>query len=147
MMVNSLPSAVTQTIFLLGDTNGCRDVFVRDRLRGTNILVSVNSNGIAPGNGPSAEPAINGNGRYVAFTSSATNLVAGDDNRSQDVFVRDLQAATTVLVSANTGGTETGQWRFLLAFDQRRRQMGFVSQQSQESRQRCIYRNRKSLSS
>ncbi len=85
------------------DTNGFRDVFVRDRVAGTNILVSADANGFAA-SGLSSEPAISGNGRYVAFSSYATNLVAGDTNKTQDVFVRDLQAGTTELVSASTNG-------------------------------------------
>jgi len=90
-----------------GDTNGYRDVFVRDLLLGTNTLVSVATNG-AVGNSLSTDPAISGDGRYVAFTSSADNLVPGDTNNAQDVFVRDLQAGTTVLVSVNTAGTGSG---------------------------------------
>jgi len=86
------------------DTNGFRDVFVRDLLLGTNVLVSVDSAGAAPGNGVSTEPAISADGRYVAFTSAATNLVAGDTNRVSDVFVRDLLAGTTLLVSVNQNG-------------------------------------------
>jgi Tol biopolymer transport system component len=85
------------------DTNQYWDVYVRDRVAGTNILVSVGLDGFA-GNGNSTEPAISGNGRYVAFTSYATNLVTGDGNKVQDVFVRDLQAGTTVLASASTTG-------------------------------------------
>ena len=85
------------------DTNGCRDVFVRDLLNGTNLLLSVATNG-ASGDGPSTDWAMSGNGRYVAFSSRADNLVAGDNNSAQDVFIRDLQTATTVLVSLKSGG-------------------------------------------
>jgi hypothetical protein len=90
------------------DTNGFRDVFVRDLVGGTNILVSVNTNGSASGHGLSSDPAISGDGRYVVFTSSADNLVPGDTNRAQDVFVRDLQAGTTALVSVSTDGVHPG---------------------------------------
>ncbi len=91
------------------DTNGLRDVFVRDLLLGTNILVSVDTNGILPGTGLSTGAAISANGRYVAFTSSASNLVTlADTNKAQDVFVRDLQLASTTLVSVNTNGTGSG---------------------------------------
>jgi hypothetical protein len=90
------------------DTNGYRDVFVRDLAGGTNILVSVNTNGSASGHGLSSDPAISADGRYVAFTSSADNLVAGDTNRAQDVFIRDLQAGTTALVSVSTDGVHPG---------------------------------------
>jgi Tol biopolymer transport system component len=89
------------------DTNVCRDVFLRDLVVGTNCLVSVDTNGFS-GDGLSAEPAISADGRYVAFTSSADNLVPGDTNKAADVFVRDLQAGTTVLVSLNTAGTGPG---------------------------------------
>jgi Tol biopolymer transport system component len=90
-----------------GDTNGCRDVFVRDLVAGTNYLVSVSTNGIS-GDYISTDPAISGDGRYVAFTSSADNLVAGDTNNAQDVFVRDLLAGTTTLVSVSTNGFYSG---------------------------------------
>jgi Tol biopolymer transport system component len=91
------------------DTNGCRDIFVRDLLLGTNLLVSVGTNGVAA-DAPSTDPAISGDGRYVAFTSGADNLIAGDNNKALDAFVRDLQTGTTVLVSVKTsgGGPATG---------------------------------------
>jgi len=90
------------------DTNGCRDVFVRDLIAGVNLLVSVNTNGNASGDGISTDPAISGDGRYVAFTSAADNLVVVDTNRSQDVFVRDMLAGTTTLVSLSTDGVDSG---------------------------------------
>jgi WD40-like Beta Propeller Repeat len=89
------------------DTNGCRDVFVRDLAGNTNILVSMSTNGVS-GDGLSTDPAITGDGRYVTFTSSADNLVGSDANRAQDVFVRDLQAGTTALVSVSTDGIDSG---------------------------------------
>ena len=90
-----------------GDTNQLRDVFVRDLFTGTNILVSVGGAG-AGATGVSFDPAISGDGRYVAFTSAATNLITGDTNNALDVFVRDLQTRTTFLVSANAAGTGEG---------------------------------------
>ncbi|HZR16881.1 MAG TPA: hypothetical protein VFE51_06095 [Verrucomicrobiae bacterium] len=87
------------------DTNGSRDVFVRDLVTGSNILVSVDLSGSANGNGVSYEPSITPDGRYVLFTSSATDLVAGDTNGAPDVFVRDLQSGTTRLVSTNLGAS------------------------------------------
>ncbi len=89
------------------DTNGFRDVFVRDVMAGTNILVSMATNGFS-GAGMSSEPSISADGRFVAFTSWANNLAANDTNNAQDVFVRDLQAGTTTLVSVNTGGIFSG---------------------------------------
>ncbi|HEX9903677.1 MAG TPA: hypothetical protein VGA77_01815, partial [Propylenella sp.] len=94
-----------------GDANTADDVFVRDRQTGTTELVSVDTGGLDPGNAPSKHPSISANGRFVAFDSSASNLVAGDANNADDVFVRDRQTGTTELVSVNTGGLEPGNGR------------------------------------
>lgn len=91
-----------------GDTNGNRDVFVRVRSTNTTQLVSVGAGG-EPADSLSAEPALSRDGRYVAFDSSATNLVPGDTNGFQDVFVRDRSAGTTQLVSAWPSGTPTNR--------------------------------------
>jgi Tol biopolymer transport system component len=85
------------------DTNGSEDVFVRDRATGVTSRVSVSSLE-AQGNGVATSPTISGDGRYVAFVSSASNLVAGDTNRADDVFVRDRLGGTTVRASVRTGG-------------------------------------------
>jgi len=90
------------------DTNRVRDVFVRNLLTGAIVLVSVDTNGVASGNAASTDSAMSGDGRYVAFSSAADNLVSGDTNRSQDVFVRDLQSGTTALVSVSTNGVDPG---------------------------------------
>jgi len=71
-----------------GDTNHVADVFVRDLARGTTVRVSVDSAG-HEGNGASLNPTLSADGRFVAFVSVATNLVAGDTNARQDVFVHD----------------------------------------------------------
>jgi hypothetical protein len=92
---------------LPNDTNGVRDVFVRDLVTGQTIVASVDANTNAA-DGPSSEPAISGNGRYVAFSSTADNLAPNDSNRARDVFVRDLQAGATILVSVNVTATGTG---------------------------------------
>jgi dipeptidyl aminopeptidase/acylaminoacyl peptidase len=89
------------------DTNGFGDVFVRDLVAGTNILVSVNTNGNASGDGLSTDPSISSNGQYVVFTSSADNLVPGGTN-ARNVYIRDLQAGTTALVSVSTNGVDPG---------------------------------------
>ena len=57
------------------------------------------------GNGDSYNPAISADGRYIAFTSSASNLTAGDGNADLDIFVRDRVAHTTVLASVGPHGT------------------------------------------
>jgi len=89
------------------DMNGYRDVIVRDLMTGTAVPVSLNTNGVV-GDSISTDPAISGNGRYVAFTSSANDLVPNDANNMLDVFMRDLQAGTTTLVSVSTDGVHPG---------------------------------------
>ena len=93
-----------------GDMNGKLDVFVRDRQLGLTECASVDPNG-ATGNGDSGSYgfAISADGRYVAFASSASNLVAGD-TPALDVFVQDRQLGLTEIVSVNTtGGSANGQ--------------------------------------
>jgi Tol biopolymer transport system component len=93
------------TNLVAGDTNGLADIFVRDRLNSTTERVSVATGG-AQSNSYSVSPAISADGRYVAFTSAASNLVAGDTNFQNDVFVHDRQTGTTERVSVATSGAE-----------------------------------------
>jgi Tol biopolymer transport system component len=89
-----------------GDTNRTADVFVRDRSTGTTQRVSVNSGG-RQANGQSAlAAAISSTGRYVAFVSTASNLVPGDTNRAADVFLHDLKSGTTTRVSVGRRGRQ-----------------------------------------
>lgn len=87
------------------DPNRRSDVFVRDRLRGTTVAVSVSRAGV-PARGASSGAAISEDGRYVAFTSTADRLVRGDRNKVADVFVRDLVAGKTTRVSVSSGGRQ-----------------------------------------
>src|SRR5262245_13242991 len=86
-----------------GDTNGVTDGFVRDRTTGTTERVSV---GAGQGNGASLDASISGDGRYVALTSVASNLVASDNNAAADVFVRDRFLATTSRASLSSAGVQ-----------------------------------------
>jgi Tol biopolymer transport system component len=87
------------------------NVYVRDREARVTTRISTGRNGAIP-NGASYGPAIDGTGRYVAFVSEATNLVAGDGNRCPDVFVHDVQSHTTVLISRSaSGGSANGPSR------------------------------------
>lgn len=99
------------TLLTAGDTNGFRDVFVRDRCARTTERVSVSSTG-EQANGPSQASGglvtISADGRYVAFASDATNLVPGDNNGVTDVFIRDRAAGTTVRVEPPEGCTTGG---------------------------------------
>ena len=89
---------------LAGDTNAASDIFVRDRQLESNILVSVAADG-GWANGASTDPVMTPDGRFVAFVSAATNLVANDTNGLPDVFVRDLLNGTTQLISVGATGT------------------------------------------
>lgn len=86
-----------------GDSNGAEDVFVFDRAERTTERVSVSS-AERQGTGASFDPAISADGRYVAFTSAAPDLVAGDDNGQVDVFVRDRRRGVTLLASVGPQG-------------------------------------------
>jgi Tol biopolymer transport system component len=88
-----------------GDTNGAADVFVHDRTTGATTRVSVDGSG-AQANKSSGSPSISADGRYVAFGSSASNLVGGDTNAADDIFVRDRSAATTTRVSVDSAGAQ-----------------------------------------
>jgi Tol biopolymer transport system component len=85
-----------------GDRNGAGDIFAGDH-DGPVTRVSVAADGGDP-DGPSSNPDISADGRFVVFESAATNLVAGDTNGASDVFLRDLRAGTTTLLSAGRRG-------------------------------------------
>ena len=87
------------------DFNNAHDIFVRDLSAGVNTRVSVGAGG-AEANAASHGAALSHDGRFVAFYSSASNLVQGDTNKVADVFVHDRQAGTTSRVSVASDGTE-----------------------------------------
>jgi len=96
-----------------GDTNGLPDYFVRDRLLGVTERISIDSNGLqaATPHNPfdvnySFAAGISADGRYVTFTSSSDNLVPGDTNLSQDVFIRDRQLGSTERVNVSSDGNQ-----------------------------------------
>jgi Tol biopolymer transport system component len=87
------------------DLNNVEDIFIRDRLLGTTTRVSVDSGG-NEGNGSSGTADISGDGRFVCFESSASNLVGGDTNGVFDIFVHDLWTSQTSRVSVDSLGQE-----------------------------------------
>jgi Tol biopolymer transport system component len=95
----------TSTNLVPGFSLGKYDVYVRDRLLGTTKFVSLTSAG-----GPSYQWCFHGgisdDGRYVVFESSGNDIVPGDDNLADDVFVRDLVAGTTTRVSVGSAGVQ-----------------------------------------
>jgi len=92
-----------------GDGNFVSDIFVRDLVAGTTRLASVDVTGTRSGNGRSLNPHISADGRYVVFESEASDLVANDLNGTNDVFIRDLVAGTTALVSLDRDGAGSPQ--------------------------------------
>ncbi|MEW6747731.1 MAG: hypothetical protein AB1486_33800 [Planctomycetota bacterium] len=99
------------TNLVTDDGNGFADVFVRDRQTGTTSRASISSLR-DEGNGNSYDAALSADGRFVAFWSRASNLVAGDTNGFDDVFVHDRQTGVTSRVSvSSSGGEGTGKSR------------------------------------
>ncbi len=101
-------------------------IYVRDRTAGTTTRVSVTSDGTAA-NGPSAEPRISGDGRYVTFSSTADNLAPDDGNQRSDVFVHDLVTGATEPVSVRTNGAIGGGTSTAPAIDRDGRYVAFRS--------------------
>jgi Tol biopolymer transport system component len=98
------------------DTPGTEDVFVYDRITGTKTLVSraAGTYNVA-GNAPSSRPLLSADGRIVAYTSAATNLLAGGTTApGQDVFLFDRQTATTTLASGAVATPQTELGRVAL---------------------------------
>lgn len=88
---------------VLGDSNGLVDIFVHDRQMGVTQRASVDSAGVQ-GNSSSLEPAISADGRFVAFSSFATNLAVGDEDGTLEVLVHDRQTGATQMVSVDSNG-------------------------------------------
>ena len=88
-----------------GDNNDAHDVFVHDRQTGQTTRISIATNG-TQSNADSWGPSISADGRYVAFTSYASNLSNGDTNNERDAFVHDRQTGQTNRVSIASDGTQ-----------------------------------------
>ncbi len=102
------------TNLVAGDINGAGDIFVHDRQTGATERVSVDSSG-TEANNASFDPSVSSDGRFVAFRSLATNLVAGDTNGAGDVFVHDRQPGTTERVSVSSSGVQANGSSYELA--------------------------------
>jgi Tol biopolymer transport system component len=104
----------SQLVFQSGATNlvatntsGGSNIFMWDLATGTTTLVSHDVAGTGASNGATTGPVFDADGTKLAFFSTASNLVAVDTNGASDVFVRDLVAGTTTLVSRNAAGTDS----------------------------------------
>jgi Tol biopolymer transport system component len=95
-----------------GDTNGQADIFVKDLVSGAVTRVSVAADGVQA-NGGSDNPVFSPDGRKIAFISDASNLVAGDTNGVNDVFVKDLVSGAVTRVSIAAGGVQANGASFL----------------------------------
>jgi hypothetical protein len=88
-----------------GDTNGFTDIFRKDLLTKDIVRCSLSAAGAQTDN-DSAWASISADGRFVAFQSMATNLVATDTNGFSDIFRKDLLTRDVVLCSASAAGTQ-----------------------------------------
>lgn len=95
--------AFPSTSSLADDAISLAHIFVRDTISNTTTRVSVAPDG-TPADGASIAARVSADGRFVAFSSTATNLVAGDTATMQRVFLRDLEASTTTRVDTSTAG-------------------------------------------
>ena len=102
---------------------------MRDRQTGTTTQMSVGLGGAQANNhsGVGDDPAISADGRYVAFSSWASNLVAGDTNDTTDVFVRDRATGATTRVSVASDGAQGNNQTLLPAISADGRFVAFVS--------------------
>ncbi|MDQ4124937.1 MAG: hypothetical protein M3134_04960 [Actinomycetota bacterium] len=111
-----------------GDRNGADDVFVYDRNEGRTNRASIRSD-LGEANGSSYDPSISSNGRFVSFTSSASNLaVKGDNNGREDVFVHDRTTLKTNRVSISSKLKEGNGSSYASSISGDGRMVAFVSQ-------------------
>jgi len=92
-----------------GDSNSAQDVFGRDLVSGTTVRASVDTSG-NQATGSSSSPSLSADGNFVAFTSDASDLVAGDANQLRDVFRHDLATGATIRVSVDSAGGDADGW-------------------------------------
>jgi Tol biopolymer transport system component len=101
-------TAALDTLAVEQESKPTANIYVRDTAMRVTTRVSVGRRDAWP-NGQSHDAAMSADGRFVAFTSEASNLFQGDSNRVSDVFVRDLKDGATTLVSRSaSGGTANG---------------------------------------
>jgi len=105
---------------------GCYQIWVRDRQNGTTECVSTNYQG-QPANGDSFRVSVSADGRFVAFSSRASDLVLGDTNEDWDVFVRDRQTGTTERVSVGYESQQGDGGSFVGVISADSRFVAFVS--------------------
>jgi len=108
------------------DTNGASDVFVWDRETGNTERISRNNSGVQA-NGASFDVSISSDGRYVAFTSLATNLINNDNNDASDVFIYDTQTQTIELATKDSSGNQANKKSYSPSISSDGSYLAFVS--------------------
>ncbi len=114
------------TNLVAGDTNGASDIFIKDMETGVTTRVSTDSSGVQ-GNGHSTGVAISADGRYVAFNSNATNLVAGDTNGAPDTFIKDTLTGITTMINTDSSGVQGDDESFIVGLSADGRYVAFSS--------------------
>jgi Tol biopolymer transport system component len=118
-----------ETTLVPDDNNGFQDVFVHDRQTRRTERVSIGPAG-TEANEFSEGSTISANGRFIAFVSGADNLVAGDTNGIQDIFVYDRKTGTNTLVSVGPGGAQANGASYSTAISADGRFVAFPSEAS-----------------
>lgn len=99
-LANNLPSK-----YALPDTNGLADIYLHDRNQRTTERISLSTEGKEI-HGWSDEPAISGDGRYIVYASTASDILRNDSNQSKDIFLHDRKDGSTRLVSISSAGNQ-----------------------------------------
>jgi flagellin-like hook-associated protein FlgL len=94
------------TNLVAGDTNGTDDVFIKNLVTGVVTRVSTDATGTQAVGGASYFPSFSPDGRYLAFSSVATNLVSGDTNGVDDAFIKDLETGAITRISTDSSGAQ-----------------------------------------
>ena len=94
------------TSLVAGDSNGVTDIFLKDTQTGVVTLISPGISGQS--NGHSKQPRISADGKFVTFQSAASNLVTGDGNGTDDIFLYDVQTPGITRVSTDSAGLQAG---------------------------------------
>jgi Tol biopolymer transport system component len=111
------------------DTNGFRDIYLRDRQTGKTSLVSVAIDG-GPSVGSSVNPSMTPDGRYIAFETFADDVAPGDENANEDIVVRDMVTGSTELASLTSDESQTvgaNQWSTTPSISEDGRYVAFLS--------------------
>jgi hypothetical protein len=109
-----------------GDNNGTDDIFVYDRLERRIERISVNDAG-GEGNHNSLSPSVSADGRFVTFESDASNLVSGDNNQQNDIFIYDRHLRRIARVSLSDTGVEANSFSYFASLSDDGRWITFNS--------------------